>query len=485
MSTAKPVRRTSVRKPRSASVQVQKGFSIQPTRGMGYDLGFHERDVDFGHHIWGPYPDKKQVDTTKAAAYAQKLYSDAGIETDIPLAPAFPDNLIAKACGVGYFAHRYDEGNSHDNLADQLMKARINTLVTIAQHSEIAMEVLGIRKADRENLDYLLDLDIQKATDTTSNLMHVIADQNVAYLYKRAYPIQALIPTEANKGKTANWDAIAPFDLGSWGPITEDAELVDSSQAPYNRSQVVKYFATVFRVTKAAQFAGLAQIPPRDMLAIRIDAAQDAMRAGRERAMLGVNLSVSDTNFAFRPTLSLTTDSTNLYFNGIYQMLAGNTSGATSNQCWISSTGNSYNQINSDLGTTYRYMRKFGMMPNLAITDLRTFTIYKQGLQDFFRSAPVTTFHQGISKVYLSFPGGPDGLPLIATEFMPQTAGQGAIFMIDTAMMARRSLWQDMYEDLAKINLSQKGVISCAETFIDKSDVNGTSTLQGGVIGIA
>ena len=241
----------------------------------------------------------------------------------------------------------------------------------------------------------------------------------------------------------------------------------------------------MFRVTKAAQFAGLAQIPPRDMLAIRIDAAQDAMRAGRERAMIGVNLSINDTNFAFRPTLSLTTDSTNLYFNGIYQMLQNNTSGATSNQTWVASSGNSYNQINTDLGTTYRYMRKFGMMPNLAITDLRTFTIYKQGLQDFFRSAPVTTFHQGISKVYLSFPGGPDGLPLIATEFLPQTAGAGAIFLIDTAMMARRSLWQDMYEDLAKINLSQKGVISCAETFIDKSDVNGTSTLQGGVIGIA
>jgi hypothetical protein len=467
-----------------ANLTIQKGMAVSQTKGLGLDLGFHQRDRDFGNGMWGNVPDHSAVDTTKAAAYSQKIFSEMGL-MDVPLAPAIPDDLVRKACGLGAYAHRYDEGEPADKLEDQLMKAKINTIVTLARGSEIAMEAFGIRKADRENLDYLLDLDIQKATDTTSNLMHVIADQNVAYLYKRAYPIQALIPTEANKGKTANWDAIAPFDLGSWGPITEDAELVDSSQAPYNRSQVVKYFATVFRVTKAAQFAGLAQIPPRDMLAIRIDAAQDAMRAGRERAMLGVNLSINDTNFAFRPTLSLTTDSTNLYFNGIYQMLQNNTSGATSNQTWVASSGNSYNQINTDLGTTYRYMRKFGMMPNLAITDLRTFTVYKQGLQDFFRSAPVTTFHQGISKVYLSFPGGPDGLPLIATEFLPQTAGQGAIFLIDTAMMSRRSLWQDMFEDLAKINLSQKGVISCAETFIDKSDVNGTSTLQGGVIGIA
>ena len=61
-------------------------------------------------------------------------------------------------------------------------------------------------------------------------------------------------------------------------------------------------------------------------------------------------------------------------------------------------------------------MRKFGMMPNLAICDLRTFDIYKRGLQDFVRAAPATTYHQGISKIYLKFPGGPEGLAIIATS---------------------------------------------------------------------
>ena len=292
---------------------------------------------------------------------------------------------------------------------------------------------------------------------------------------------QALIPTEANKGKVANWDAIAPYDLGDGGFISEDGELVDSSQSPYNRSMTVKYMATVFRVTKAAQFAGLSQYPPRDMLAIRIDAAQDAIRALRERAMLGVNLSLKDYNFAFRGTAA----STALEYNGLYQMIQANTSGASGTQTWVASTGATYNQINDNLGTSYNYMRKFHMMPNLAICDLRTFKIYKNGLQDFFRSAPVTTFHQGISKVYLSFPGGPEGLPMVATEFLPQTAAYGTIMLIDTAMLARRSLWQDMYEDLAKINLSQKGVISAAETFIDKTDVDGSTSYQGGVFAIA
>ena len=422
-------------------------------------LGLEDRDVDFGSAYWGTHPDKTAVNTTRAAQRAREVFKAAGI-ADIPLGPAIPDDLIRKAV-----FSRFDPGSEQDDkLEDMFLKARTETLMALVKAQGELAEVFGIRKA----------------TDSTSNLMHTIADQNVAYLYKRAYPFQALIPTEANKGKTANWDAIAPFDLGAGGFIPEDGELVDSSQNPYNRSMTVKIMATVFRVTKLAQFAGLSQIPPRDMLAIRIDAAQDAIRALRERAMLGVNLALNDTNFAFRGTAAPTA----LEYNGLYQMLQANTSGATGTQTWVASSGGSYNQINHDLGISYRYMRKFGMMPNLAVADLRTFTNYKEGLQDFFRSAPVATFHQGISKVYLSFPGGPDGLPMIATEFLPQTAGNGAIFLVDTAMLSRRSLWQDMYEDLAKINLSQKGVISAAETFIDKSDVDGSSSLQGGVFAI-
>jgi hypothetical protein len=56
--------------------------------------------------------------------------------------------------------------------------------------------------------------------------------------------------------------------------------------------------------------------------------------------------------------------------------------------------------------------------------------------------------------------------------------------LVDTRLLARRVLWQDTYEELAKINTSQKFVISAAETFIDKSDTNATNSLQGGVMGI-
>jgi hypothetical protein len=64
------------------------------------------------------------------------------------------------------------------------------------------------------------------------------------------------------------------------------------------------------------------------------------------------------------------------------------------------------------------------------------------------------------------------------------TGAYGGIFLIDTRLLARRTLWADTYEELANINTSDKFVISAAETLIDKSDVDGSSSLHGGLFGI-
>ena len=77
---------------------------------------------------------------------------------------------------------------------------------------------------------------------------------------------------------------------------------------------------------------------------------------------------------------------------------------------------------------------------------------------------------------------------MIPHPFLPvstSTASTGAIILLDSRMLVRRILWQDMNTQLAQINLSQKGVISAAETLFDKSDVDAASSLQGGVFAIA
>jgi len=408
-----------------------------------------------GEAMWPGMVDGTPV--TKAhIANAQKRFADSGIDM-MPLAPNMDPELVKMAV--------FDHGVRGD-MTDKIQKALDKNYNTWLD---------DVSKAFWDELPDVCE--IKKAMTTSSNLMHVIADQDVTYLYKRPYPIQSLIPTEANKGKTANFDIIGPYDFGSAFAGTEDQTLTEADITTYNRSQYIKYLFSVLRVTKAAQLAGLAQVPARDMLAIRIDAAQDALRALRERMMLGVNTAVNDTAFAFRAAVG----ATDISYNGLYQMIKANTG---SSATWVSSTGNSYDQIMQDLDSSYNTMVKYGMQPNLAVCDYRVFGIIRRGLWEHFRTEPVKELATGISKISLMFPGA-DGLPLVPHAFMCQTAAFGTIELIDTRLIARRTLWQDMYEDLAKINLSSKAVISAAETMVDKSDIDGSTSLHGGVFTIA
>lgn len=408
-----------------------------------------------GEAMWSGMIDGTPV--TKAhIAKAQTKFANSGVDM-MPLMPNMDPELVKMAI--------FDHGVRGD-MTDKIQKALDKNYNTWLD---------DVSKAFWDELPDICEL--KKAMTTASNLMHVIADQDVTYLYKRPYPVQALIPTESNKGKMANFDIIGPYDFGSAFAGTEDQQLTESDITTYNRTQYIKYLFAVLRVTKAAQLAGLAQVPARDMLAIRIDAAQDALRALRERMMLGVSLNVNDTTFAFRAAVP----AGDVNYNGLYQFVQANT-GAS--KCWVTSTGAAYDQINIDLDLSYNTMVKYGMQPNLALCDYRVFGIMRRGLWEHFRTEPVKELATGISKISLVFPGA-DGLPMVPHPFLPQGAGLGSIQLYDTRLIARRTLWQDMYEDLAKINLSQKAVISAAETMVDKSDIDAATSLHGGVFAIA
>ena len=426
--------------------------------GTPRGLSFSE-DADIrGALYWDGLLNGTPVNSTRIAKANQKRFLEAGVDM-LPLAPQIPDEIIQKAIfGVGdhLTPEQYTEQTA--NLRDELFKS-------FDQDAE------GIHKATTAGT-----ASASTANSGGSSLLHAIADEKVAYLYKRAYPLQALIPTEANMGKAAVWDAIGPFDFGSASFGTEDESFTETDITAYTRTEYIKYMYAVGRVTKAARMAGLASVPARDMMGIRVDTAQDALRALRERAMLGVSTDVSNAT----PTFNSSTPANG--YNGIYQMYAANATAA--NQNYVDGTGvSTYKEIMEKLDTSYNNMVLDAQSPNIALCDYTTFGTIRRGLADFFRTDPVQTFVQGVSKISLVFPNE-GGLPLVPHPFLPQTSGNGAIFMLDTRLMARRSLWGDTYEELAKVNLSDKFVVSAAETFIDKSDVNGTSTLMGGVLNL-
>lgn len=423
--------------------------------------------AQIGEAYWGNIPDGTPVNLSYVTKSIQDRFKKNGTKLIVPLAGRVFDEVYRD------FIFGNTQHMEKADFGEYAIKARERIEKSTTEYLDAVM-----LKADEE---------IRKAESTTSvagtALMHVIADEQVTYLYKRPYPLQGLIPVEANKGKTASWDSVGPYEIGSANFGTEDPNLTESNITAHNRTATVKYLYAVGRLTMAVKLAGLAQIPARDIKAIRIDTAQDAMRALRERAMLGVTRDVTSI------VNSWTAAGGNEY-SGIYYLITNNTAGnpTTGDQTWIDVSGSSvdtYGEIMQYLDKTYRYMTLMGMAPNLMMCDLNTFGVIRRGLSEYFRySGEYQELIPGVSKLTLTFPNA-GGIPLVPHPFMPMASGtNGVIFMADTRLFARRVLWQDTYQEIASNNTSDKFVISASETLIDKSDVDASSSLHGGLMGI-
>lgn len=393
-----------------------------------FGSAIHDANL-MGQAFWGDIPEGTPVNMSRVVKSARQRFSGADM---LPLAPPIPDEIIQKAI----FSYGFS-GEDNKTYQD---------------------ETAGLRDTLTKGLE-VESSEILKAATASSPLIHVIADQDVTYLYKRPYPFQALIPSEACKGHTALWDVIPPYQFGSASFGTETQSFYESDITPYYRQAQIKYLNAPGSVTKAGQLAGLAAVPGRDLLAIRIDAAQDALRALRERAMLGVDRNISQTINTFKPASPLE-------YQGMYELITTNTTEPN----WVNGTGvTTYAEIMSKLDETYNKLVIDGLQPNLALCDYNTFGVIRRGLTEYFRTDPIQTFTQGISKISLVFPNE-GGLPLVPHPFLPMASGSGCIMLMDTRLIARRILWGDTYDELAKVDLSQKFVINAAETLIDKSD---------------
>lgn len=433
------------------AVNTLAAASFDPKR-LGISPNEHDADL-MGEVIWNKIPNGTAINSY----WSQKRLQDMFLANDIPMLPLVPEidpSLIHKAIfDIGY------QGMTPAEYVEATEKLR--------RPYEVEMdEVKG-------SLQKSFNGDIAKAITSADGMIHTIYSDDVGYLYKRPYPFQALIPAEANKGKVAAWDVLPPYEFGTSFFGTEDQTFTESGFTDYQRTATVKFMYSVGRVTKAAQFAGLAAIPTRDLMSVQIDATQEALRSLRERSMLGITRTTTSYNNSY-------VDATSLEYPGVYELIHNN----TTSQVYVDGTGvTTYDGIMQKLDDCYNAMVTMGPTPTLAVCDYKTFGVIRRGLTSFFMTDPVQTFVQGVSKISLVFPSE-GALPLIPHAFLPQASGSGAIFLLQTPALARRTLWQDTYEELAKINLSQKFVVSACETLIDKTDKNESASLQGGVFNL-
>jgi len=419
------------------------------TAAIGFNPSAREMALR-GRGFWGPdLEEGTRVNIQKAQTLAQDRY--LGILQDYPgEAPILPvvDLIDPDAVRKAIFAPGYKE----------------------MEHLYATIE-----KAAADLWSEVEDA-LTKATTTNSNLMHSISDSDVTLLFKKVYPAQTLIPVEVNRGKIAQWDAIPPNGAGSAFFGSEDPELVESDMTDYTRTATCKIMYSTSRVTKMAMIAGQSQVPARDLMGIRAMGMAEMLKNLRERSILGVTRDVTVANTSF-------TAAGPLEYAGLHELVTANT--ASPNYVDVSgSTVDTIDKIQPYLDETYMRMIQTGLTPDLALTDYKTFGIYRRGLNDFFHTENAKFIEFGVAKINLVFPGGE--VPMVPVPFLPSATGtNGTIKLFDTTHLARRVLWAETYEELANLNTSKRGVTSASEVPIDKTDVNGTSSLQCGVEGIS
>lgn len=380
------------------------------------------------------------------------------------------------------------------HLSDPLINDLVKTVLTgaptiydpydkqsVIESEEKAMEALG--KAIGASHFESVDNRLSKAISTSSPFIHAVADGDVGILIYKPYPFQALINQEAVRGTTCIWDVIGPYDLASAYFGTEDPQLIESDFPQHTRQDTIKFMYSTGRVLDATYRAGLSAYPSRDFLTLSTITHQEAMRSLRERSDLGITKNVLSPYNDYMPAGPLE-------YEGIYQKIMRSTG---QYQCWVNGANlisptdtlaQQYEKIEAALVDSAIKMQVMNITPNLMMCDPKTFKIIRAGLMKTqYGVPPQEAYRFGISSIRISLPSIGE-LELVNHSMLPMADGQRAIYLLDTRLLAQRIAWRDMMEVLGKTNPSQKFYISAAETFIDKSDIDGQSCLMGGVFNL-
>lgn len=342
------------------------------------------------------------------------------------------------------------------------------------------LHVLGTDKTDEFN----------KTLTANNHMIHAVADYDVGILYKRAYPLQASLPTEANIGKDIMYDMIPPYALGSAFMGGELPPIVESDFESFTTKDHIRYMWSFGRITDQAIRFGASAYPTRDFRSYATDTHIDAMRSLREREILGVDTNVTSAQFTYR---NAGPDD----YKGISQRIAeaagnaDNTLKSIVSGADVSTAEKPGYALDKHINDVAIKMNVAGILPNLALADMNSFaTLRETFIRQQFQAVPNAAAMFGITSMSLSLQGM-SPINIVAHPFLPRTSGQSAVYMLDTNLLPMRVAWRDTIEVLAKVDNTYRFMISAAETLFDKtSRGDGDSalgpgwTLHGAVTGI-
>jgi len=300
------------------------------------------------------------------------------------------------------------------------------------------------------------------ASGTTDlSLIPIYVDPSVVDQTRRLTPLVELIPRVTNYGKTADYNRLTA--RGVVGFRNEDAAIAESDDTIARTSVPMKYFYSVGRVTGQMLAASRAYLSQQYVDALNFEVRNKTISARYIEEDAIINGDVDTTRTAYGGGASIA----GAEYDGIRNTITTNASDKTSTPVIdipmvreairVARTANDSTSLGQG-------------DPNMILTDYGTLDAMKADIQEYQKYPPTANFEIGFGIKALEF----EGLPVIATKFMPMTSGSREMLVLSLDTWQMRVLQDLTYEELAKTNDSYKFMIKGYEALICTAEMFNT-----------
>ncbi len=264
--------------------------------------------------------------------------------------------------------------------------------------------------------------------------MPLAYDSDVVDITRRFTPIKAMLPKVTNTGITANYFRLTERGDASWQ--SEDPALDVSDDTRELLSDTIKYARVTGRVTGVAEVGGA------------------HFRSTMRREIMTKTQELNET---IENTLLNGDNASNKYQpDGLINLLNQNNEDLTGDTPSLEDVDDIVNQCFVDRGA-----------PNLLITDPFTASNLKNQIMNTVRySNPYQSVAWGLQALSINTVVGE--LPMIVSQFMPNTAGDRRVLCVNTNFVEQRMLQDITFERLAKTSDSEKFFLKTYMTLVNK-----------------
>lgn len=284
---------------------------------------------------------------------------------------------------------------------------------------------------------------------TDLSLIPVYVDPTIVDVTRRLTPLVELIPRVTNYGRTADYNRLTARGITGWQ--VEDFAPTESNDTYARASTSLKYLYSVGRVTGPLLAASRQYLSQQyvDALNLEVRNKTISLRYSEEDTLINGDATTTRTAYGGITTV------TGVEPSGMRKLISTNASNETSTPTLTIDM----------LREAIRKARTAGDSttlgqgdPNLIVTDFGTLDTIKGLLQNYQRYVN-TNYEIAWGLKTLEF----EGLPVVASKFMPMTTGSREFLVLSTDTWQMRVLQDVTYEELAKTNDSYKFMLKCYE----------------------